>query len=233
MEQDNTSTLPMDDQPAKPTYIAQQTNNNCQQFYGPISGCVFAMPGAQVTQQMAPPQATATTAEKASGSKKASAAEKKGLNPKRELMTFARKDISDGHLRLLYVLLTKNGWLSGQEPDFITLFSGQESCITLTWLEPYGKGTLRFLFRQMQDEELIDVPHGFSLDHIIEGHFADTQGHLLTGLNSSGDPNAKALPFIQKCIQLLHTGFDDIDRSDLFEMMGAREVNDENRGRRR
>lgn len=157
----------------------------------------------------------------------------KGSAPKRELMTFARKDISDGHLRLLYVLLTHNGWLSGQEPDFIALFSGQESRVTLTWLEPYGKGTLRFLFRQMQDEGLIDVPRGFSLDHILEGHFADTKGRLLTGLNSSGDPNAKALPFIQKCIQLLHTGFDDIDRSDLFEMMGAREVNDENRSRRR
>lgn len=227
----------MDDQPAKPTYIAQQTNNNCQQFYGPISGCVFAMPGAQVTQQMAPQRASSTTTEKASCSENASASEKKRHSskpnaPKRELMTFTRKDISDGHLRLLYVLLTKQGWLSGQEPDFITLFSGQESRITLTWLEPYGKGTLRFLFRQMQDEGLIDVPHGFSLDHIIEGHFADTQGHLLTGLNSSGDPNAKALPFIQKCIQLLHTGFEDIDREEICEMMGAREVNDENRGRR-
>lgn len=59
MEQDNTSTLPMDDQPAKPTYIAQQSNNNCQQFYGPISGCVFAMPGAQVTNNPVPPQPAA------------------------------------------------------------------------------------------------------------------------------------------------------------------------------
>lgn len=228
----------MDDQPAKPTYIAQQTNNNCQQFYGPISGCVFAMPGAQVTQQMAPQKAASSTAEKSSCSENASASEKrrqssKPTPTKRELMTFARKDISDGHLRLLYVLLTHNGWLSGQEPDFLALFSGQESRITLTWLEPYGKGTLRFLFRQMQAEGLIDVPRGFSLDHIIEGHFTDTLGQFLTGLNSSGEPNAKALPFIQKCISLLHTGFDDIDRTEIFEMMGAREVNDENRSRRR
>ena len=32
----------------KPEYIENQTNNNCQQFFGPVSGCVFAMPGSTV-----------------------------------------------------------------------------------------------------------------------------------------------------------------------------------------
>ncbi len=41
---------PMEDQPAKPVYIEKQENHNCQQFYGPVSGCVFAMPGATVNQ---------------------------------------------------------------------------------------------------------------------------------------------------------------------------------------
>jgi len=36
------------------TIIQQQTNNNCQQFFGPVSGCVFAMPGSQVTQTSTP-----------------------------------------------------------------------------------------------------------------------------------------------------------------------------------
>lgn len=84
----------------------------------------------------------------------------------------------------------------------------------------------------MQGEDLVEVLRDFSLGHIIVGHFTDTLSHLLACLKSSGEPNAKALPFIQKCIQLLHTGFDDIDREELFEMMDAREVNDENRGRR-
>ena len=43
--------VPMDDQPAKPVYINEQHNHNCQQFYGPVTGCVFAMPGANVYQQ--------------------------------------------------------------------------------------------------------------------------------------------------------------------------------------
>lgn len=33
----------------KPEYIGKQENNNCQQFFGPVSGCVFAMPGSHVT----------------------------------------------------------------------------------------------------------------------------------------------------------------------------------------
>jgi hypothetical protein len=46
--------LPMEDRPAEPLYIKEQHNHNCQQFYGPVTGCVFAMPGAQVYQQPEP-----------------------------------------------------------------------------------------------------------------------------------------------------------------------------------
>ena len=45
-----TPIMPMEDQPAKPLYIGEQHNHNCQQFYGPVTGCVFAMPGANVYQ---------------------------------------------------------------------------------------------------------------------------------------------------------------------------------------
>lgn len=42
--------MPMDDQPAKPVHIGKQENHNCQQFFGNVTGCVFAMPGAVVNQ---------------------------------------------------------------------------------------------------------------------------------------------------------------------------------------
>ena len=42
--------VPIDDQPAKPVYIGEQHNHNCQQFYGPVTGCAFAMPGATINQ---------------------------------------------------------------------------------------------------------------------------------------------------------------------------------------
>lgn len=39
----------------KPTYIKEQHNHNCQQFFAPVSSCVFAMPGANVTQHAQQP----------------------------------------------------------------------------------------------------------------------------------------------------------------------------------
>ena len=56
---------PMEDQPAKPVYIEKQENHNCQQFYGPVTGCVFAMPGATVYQHPEPAPKAAPAPENA------------------------------------------------------------------------------------------------------------------------------------------------------------------------
>lgn len=153
---------------------------------------------------------------------------------KRELMTFRKNGLTEAHLKVLNFQLVSEGWIEGQEPDFLALFGGEPDACTLVWRGAFGKGTLRGLFRQMAAQGLIIVPDGFSLDHILEGHFTDTQGHFLSGLNSSGEePAPKALPFLHRCLQLLTTDFSRLDRSELVEMMGAREVNDENRSRRR
>lgn len=37
-----------DNKAYKPDYIENQVNNNCQQFFGEIKECVFAMPGSTV-----------------------------------------------------------------------------------------------------------------------------------------------------------------------------------------
>lgn len=38
--------------------VVHQKNENCQVFNGPINGCVFAMPGANITQQPGQPSAS-------------------------------------------------------------------------------------------------------------------------------------------------------------------------------
>lgn len=38
----------------KPTYIKEQHNNNCQQFFGPISNCQFIMPAPAVQEARHP-----------------------------------------------------------------------------------------------------------------------------------------------------------------------------------
>ena len=131
-----------------------------------------------------------------------------GSKPKkpRETMTFKRKGkVTEPHLLLLYMMLTKEEWIEGNDADFKALFSGSrdEDC-ELTWTGKFGKGTLVELFRQMVSAGQIEVPQGFTLSAILEGHFKDKQGKWLTGLDKGDSANDKALPVIQECIKQLN-----------------------------
>ena len=123
----------------------------------------------------------------------------------RETMTFGRKSgVTDGHIVLLYQKLVKEGWIEGNEADFKALFSGKrdEDC-ELVWLGKYGKGTLVELFKQFVSAGLVTVAGGFTISSILEGHFRDTDGHWLTGLDKGNAANDKALPVINECVKLL------------------------------
>lgn len=123
----------------------------------------------------------------------------------RETMTFGRKSgVTEGHIVLLYQKLVKEGWIEGNDADFKALFSGSrdEDC-ELMWLGKYGKSTLVELFKQFVLATLIVVPEGFTLSSILEGHFKDTDGKWLTGLDKGDSANSKALPMIKECVKLL------------------------------
>ncbi len=123
----------------------------------------------------------------------------------RETMTFGRKSgVTDGHLALLYQKLVKEEWIEGNEADFKALFSGKrdEDC-KLTWKGLFGKGTLVESFKRFVAEGLITVADGFTLSAILEGHFKDTNGAWLTGLDKGDSANGKAIPIIIECVKLL------------------------------
>jgi hypothetical protein len=125
----------------------------------------------------------------------------------RETMTFKRKgSVTEPHLLLLYMALTKEQWIDGNDVDFKALFSGNrdEDC-ELVWQGKYGKGTLVELFKQMVGAGLIEVPQGFTLSAILEGHFKDKNGQWLTGLDKGDAANDKAMPVIRECIKQMKT----------------------------
>ncbi len=133
---------------------------------------------------------------------------KRTIQKQRETMTFKKKSgVLDGHLVLLYRKLTnEDKWIEGEEAHFIALFSGKrdKDCV-LTWTGKYGKGTLVELFNQIIEADIIELPKGFTISAILEGHFKDTNGNWLTGLDKGNAANNKALPVIQECIRLLKT----------------------------
>lgn len=88
---------PMEDQPAKPVHIEKQENHNCQQFYGPVTGCVFAMPGATVNQY---PNAVTTQND---------AASKSSANDKTQPATRNPQFIID-YVMKLHPMYVRQGW---------------------------------------------------------------------------------------------------------------------------
>ena len=147
----------------------------------------------------------------------------------RETMTFGRKSgVTEGHITLLYQKLVKEGWIEGNDADFKALFSGSrdEDC-ELVWLGKYGKGTLVELFKQFVQAKLIVVFEGFTLSSILEGHFKDTDGKWLTGLDKGDSANSKALPVIQECVKLLKADPERIIYGDYDEDEDARSEYDQ------
>ena len=150
----------------------------------------------------------------------------------RETMTFKRKsNVLDGHLTLLFDKLTKAGWIEGNEPDFKALFSGKldDDC-QLIWKSVFGKGTLVELFKQMIVAKLINVPEGFTLPAILEGHFKDTLGNWLTGLDKGNGANTKALPFINECVKIMKLSpnddyQDDEDFQSVYDSFDHQDIN--------
>ena len=147
----------------------------------------------------------------------------------RETMTFGRKSgVTEGHIVLLYQKLVKEGWIEGNDADFKALFSGSrdEDC-ELVWLGKYGKGTLVELFKQFVQAKLIVVSDGFTLSSILEGHFKDTDGKWLTGLDKGDSANSKALPVIQECVKLLKADPERMIYGDYDEDEDARSEYDQ------
>ena len=147
----------------------------------------------------------------------------------RETMTFGRKSgVTEGHITLLYQKLVKEGWIEGNDADFKALFSGSrdEDC-ELVWLGKYGKGTLVELFKQFVQAKLIVVSDGFTLSSILEGHFKDTDGKWLTGLDKGDSANSKALPVIQECVKLLKADPERMIYGDYDEDEDARSEYDQ------
>lgn len=201
-----------------PANITHQTNNNCQQFFGPVSNCVFGMPGCNVYQTpSSTKKMTKTTDSTSSPTKKESSSlpnvsatkAKKARQTKkhaaRELMTFRSRGVHDQCLKLFYNQLITDGWIEARtkEPDFLELFSGARSEGIIYWAGKYGKGTLVFLFRYMEMEGLIEYDAAFTLPNILMGHFVDSKGQALTNLDNGDPANDKAGKEIEDYMKIL------------------------------
>lgn len=113
----------------KPTYINEQHNNNCQQFFGPINNCTFMMPAATPSSKQKPKAAKP----------KAKADRKPGDKPMTlkyythgnngALMRQSRR------VHQVFVMWNRWGWIDDKtDPDdFGAFFDGEPRHCNITW----------------------------------------------------------------------------------------------------
>lgn len=194
----------------KPTYINEQHNNNCQQFFGPIMNCTFTMPAA-------------STSLKKASSKENGRKYTQSVIPKQEKQhgleypVFSKgSGVTDDHIKAVYIMLTTRGWISTQtnEVDFKRLFSGKSNDCEIIWTgqdkqggnEPTALGisALYVLFKTMYDAELITTSSKTQkVGPIIESHFVDSDGHYLTNVSNVSTTSAKAKDYIKQIIHIM------------------------------
>jgi len=188
----------------KPTYIKEQHNNNCQQFFGPITNCTFVMPPANEKPSQRDKKNTTD------GSIK----QEKQHGVDYPVFTKGH-GVTDKHIKAVYQLLTSRAWISTQtsEREFLQLFSGKSNTCEIIWTridkagnnEPtkLGLSALYVLFKTMHDESLITSDA--KVGPILESHFVDNSGKYLINVSNNNTTSTLANDVINNVIALMRT----------------------------
>lgn len=158
-----------DMQPAngrKPTYIKEQHNYNCQQFFGNISNCTFTMPPAPTaasnsrrSEKKPKKKATAVTSEKPMTIKYF----KHGNN---SMLQKQRRRVN-----ILYKKWTEWGWIdeNTKPDDFDRLFEGSPCHCNITWTSTYA--TLTILLQELLKQDFVEKQTRCSAKHLVTKQF--------------------------------------------------------------
>lgn len=152
----------------KPTYIKEQHNNNCQQFFGPISNCQFIMPAPAAQEARQPKKAkpkpkriaTETTLPKTL---------KYYQHGNKGLLRKQRKRID-----MLYQLWVRLGWIDrNTDPDdFDAFFEGEPRHCNIAWT---GNGTtLFFMLQELLLSDFIEKQTNCSASSMAREQFCKT-----------------------------------------------------------
>lgn len=186
----------------KPAYIKEQHNTNCQQFFGPVTNCIFAMPGSNITQQPAlPPQQAASTPRVT----RPKPATRKAAGRKLSSATFGYRwmEQEPARITMLYQALLVLGWIDkGTSPDhFLQLFEGQECDVRVKWT-----GTQQHLYYLVQcitQRGYVTLPPGGTKWVVVSSHFVDKESRQFSDFNKQKTPTLKA-GIIEQLAELLN-----------------------------
>lgn len=173
----------------KPTYIKEQHNHNCQQFFGNISNCTFMMPSAPPSEDRANPPTTSSK-----GSTNPPTASSKGRVDKsgkrrKKAVTANEKPLTIRYYRhgnkgllarqrhradILYHKWKEWKWIDAdtKPDDFDRLFEGLPCHCNITWTGT--SATLTFLMKQLLEQDFIERQTNCSAKHLVAKQFGKT-----------------------------------------------------------
>lgn len=151
----------------KPTYIKEQHNHNCQQFFGNISNCTFMMPSA--------PPSEGSADKSGKRRKKTVTANEKSLTIRyyrhgnKGIMARQRQRVN-----ILYRKWTEWKWIDADtDPDdFDRLFEGQPRHCDIKWTGT--SATLTILMQQLLEQDFIERQTNCSAKHLVAKQFGKT-----------------------------------------------------------
>lgn len=171
-----------DMQPAngrKPTYIKEQHNYNCQQFFGNISNCTFTMPPAPTaasnscrSEKKPKKKATAVTSEKPMTIKYF----KHGNN---SMLQKQRRRVN-----ILYKKWTEWGWIdeNTKPDDFDRLFEGSPCHCNITWTGT--NATLTILLQELLKQDFVEKQTRCSAKHLVTKQFGKNANSSKSRINT-------------------------------------------------
>ena len=204
----------------KPSYIKEQNNYNCQQFFGNISNCTFTMPSSSKDTE---------TAQKKTAQKKKTAKTHTEKQHGIEYPVFSKgTGVTDAHIKMLFHLLARYGWLDANnnaESQFMLLFKGGQNKCEVKFTGKHikedktkkklGKAAIYQLFKTLWDENLIetDKEKKTKVGPILETHLTDMRGRFLTKISGQNRVSTDAEKVIIEAVGILTTKLytDDIN----------------------
>ena len=154
----------------KPTYIQEQHNNNCQQFFGPITNCTFTMPAAK----------SSTINRKGKAPKQKKENERRLSSKPMTLKYFTHGN--NGVLRkqrnrvdIVFKKWNEWGWIDEQisPDDFDAFFEGEPRHCNITWKA--NTTVLTLLLQKLLKQPYITEQKRQSASSMVKAQFGLTQ----------------------------------------------------------
>lgn len=213
----------------KPTYIKEQHNYNCQQFFGNITNCTFTMPAA--TPASSSSSATSSTTNRKRPKQKKTAVVATSEKPmtiryyKHGNKSMLQKQRS--RVDILYKKWTEWKWIdeNTMPDDFDRLFEGSPCHCNITWTGT--NATLTILLQELLKQSFIERQTGCAAKHLVTKQFGKTANSSKSRINTETEERIKISVLILDTRYPLRQRNDgnaeeeDIQDAALYEVYGG------------